>query len=221
MIFRPSTTSGSRLHSLGALCAVLVLPLSACALIGVEPEEIDYLDGESGSEAATGEGNGDGDGDGDPGGDGDGDGDPGDGDGDTGDGDGDGDPGDGDGDGDGDPLGCEEFNPLPLVEGSNPIMIIDGNSLLEASCGAPGPETVYAFTAPIDGLAQFTLSGATFEAALYVVALECNPLEEIACAAAPTDPLMVEQLMTADQTYYIVVDSFAGGGDATLDVTIN
>jgi hypothetical protein len=32
---------------------------------------------------------------------------------------------------------------------------------------------------------------------------------------------MVEQLMTANMTYYIVVDSFATGGSATLDVTIN
>lgn len=226
MIFRPPALPGTPLDLLGTLCATLALTLSAC---GVEPDEIDYLSGDTGggtettdSEGMTGDGDGDGDpgdGDGEPGdGDGDGDGDTGDGDGEPGDGDGD--AGDGDGDG-GDELGCDELNPLQLAEGANAVTVSDGPSVLEASCGALGPESIYAFTAPVDGLARFTLSGATFDAALYVVSVTCDPLEEIACIAAPDDPLELEQLMIANQTYYIVVDSLAAGGTATLDVTLN
>jgi hypothetical protein len=37
----------------------------------------------------------------------------------------------------------------------------------------------------------------------------------------PEGPITVAQMMSANQTYYIVVDSLAGGGDAMLEVIIN
>jgi hypothetical protein len=229
MIFGPFLTSGTS-PKREALCVLLALSVPACALIGVEPDEIDVLDDGTGEEVFSGsdeveEGdgeNGDGDGDGDDGGSGDGDGDPGgDGDGDSGDGDpGDGDPGDGDPDGSdtGDLGGCEAFAAEPLDAGSHMISVVDGSSQLEGSCGAAGPESVYSYTATTDGLVRFELSATDFDAALYVIA-SCEPLDEITCASAP-DPLLIEQLMTQGMTYYIVVDSFFGPGTATLDITL-
>jgi hypothetical protein len=233
MIFRPFLTSGT-LPKREALCVLLALSVPACALIGVEPDEIDVVDEGTGEGFSTGsnEGDGDGDpgdGDGEPGdGDGDtggdGDGDPGgDGDGDQGDGDpGDGDPGDGDGDGDGESdtggMDCAPFDPEPLDAGSHMVEVIDGPSLAEGSCGTAGPESVYSYTATVDGLVRFELTSSDFDAALYVIGV-CEPLEEIACVAAP-DPLLIEQLMTQGLTYYIVVDSFAGAGTGTLEITL-
>jgi hypothetical protein len=235
MIFGPFLTSGT-LPKREALCVLLALSVPACALIGVEPDEIDVLD-DGGSEEGFSGSNEGGDGDGDPGdGDGDGDGEPGDGDGDTG-GDGDGDPGgDGDGDqgdgdpGDGDPgdgdgdgtdsggMDCGLFAPEPLDAGSHMVEIVDGPSLAEGSCGTAGPESVYSYTATADGLVRFELTSSDFDAALYVIGA-CEPLEEIACVTAP-DPLLIEQLMTQGLTYYIVVDSFAGAGTGTLEITL-
>jgi hypothetical protein len=224
----------------GALCAALFLPLSACKLFGIEGEEIDFNDGETGAtgySSYSGDGDGDetsdeqgdgdpstGDGDGDTGdGDGDaGDGDAGDGDGDSGDGDGD--PGDGDGDdtGDGDGDGdhsCDVFLPQLLVDGENQVSIGNGGSQLEASCGAPGPESVYFYTASVDGDVQFAVTSGEIDVALYVLD-ECEPLTELACVADP-DPLIIQQPMSQGETRYIVLDSFGVGGDAVIEVTVN
>jgi hypothetical protein len=234
MIFRP-------LPSSGALCAASFLLFVGCTLVGVEPDEL-YNDGESGTgeeasadtgvDSQSGDGDGDngGDGDGDPG---DGDGDAGDGDGDAGDGDGDGDGGGdgdgdsagdgdgdgGDGDGDGDPGDgdCEE--PTPVVAGPNDVTILGGASLLEGSCGANGPESVYTYTATGDGLVDFEVTSSDVDLAMYLMNT-CDPQDEIVCVADP-DPVFTQQLMTQGQIYYIVLDSFAGGGNATLEITPN
>ena len=62
------------------------------------------------------------------------------------------------------------------------------------------------------------LTSSDFDAALYVIGT-CEPLEEIACVTAP-DPLLIEQLMTQGLTFYIVVDSNAGAGTGTLEITL-
>jgi hypothetical protein len=213
----------------GALCAMLAMQLTGC---GVEPDEIDLVDGGTGGQTDTGsagDGDGDaGDGDGDTG-DGDGDTSPGDGDGDTGDGDGDGDgdasgdgdgdgdAGDGDGDGDGEGP-CDAFEPEAVTDGQNVVAILDGPSQLMASCGAAGPEAVFSYTASADGIVRFEVISSDSDLALYVVT-SCDPLEEIACATEP-DPMLIDQLMTQGMTYYIVLDSVVvAGGDAVLEIT--
>ena len=214
---------------------LVLLGCSACILTGIEPDEIDISDGETGT-GATGDGDGDdgqneaGDGDGDPGGDGDGDdatgdGDPtttgdGDGDGDNGDGDGDGDgdgedTGDGDGDGDGDPLDCSGFAPSDLSEGSNQVMVADGVSALASSCGGAGPETVYRFTAPAEGEWLFAIDQSDFTEVLTLVD-SCDPLQELACSAAPA---VVQRFLSQGQVVYVVVDSDDGTGSATLEIS--
>ena len=228
MIFRPlaSTCPFSRPAQTLAISVGFCLTLSACSLIGVEPDEIDYAPGDSetgeqsstghnGTEGDPGDGDGDpgdGDGDGSPG---DGDGSPGDGDGDAGDGDGDGSPGDGDGDGD--PIACEEFGAVEVVDGSNPVAVVDGDSLLMGSCGADGPESVYVYTAANDALITFTLLDAEFDAVMLLVDQNCEPLQELACVTAPD--LQISQMMSQGQSLYIVVDSAGGLGNATLEIT--
>jgi hypothetical protein len=224
------------------LVAGLLTP--ACALWGVEPEEIDLAnETDSGYSAGSGNsGDGDGDhgmgdsgtegeedptgpGDGDPG---DGDGDPGDGDGDpsTGDGDGDGDgdpstgdgdPGDGDGDGDGDAdMPCELFEPTAVLEADNAIDIPNVMSSFEGSCGSAGPDAVFSFTATSDATYEFTLASNAFEGVLYLVdGTSCDPLEEIACEP---EGQAISHAMLVDEVVYIIVDSDAGPGAATLSI---
>ena len=197
--------------------------VQGCVLVGLEPDEIDVAD-ESEDGEATGDeaesdsmtsatGAEDPTGDGDPGGDGDGDteGDTGDGDPTTtGDGDGDGDPtGDTDA-----PLPCDDWAPIPLVLGENDVTIADGVSEFDASCGAAGPEQIYSFTVDIDTNVSFTLQNPTFEGGVLVlVDTVCEPLAEVQCIPNP-GPLTEELLGGID--YYLIVDTDAGGGSATL-----
>jgi hypothetical protein len=179
------------------------------------------------SSADAGDGDGDpstgpGDGDGDPGGDGDGDGDgdgAGDGDGDAGDGDaGDGD-GDGDstgdGDGDRDPgLSCVQLEPIPVEETENEIDIPNVMSSFEGSCGTPGPDEVFSFTATSDATYEFTLASDELDGVLYLVE-GCNPLAEIACEA---EGQSIMHDMLVGEVVYIIVDSSTGPGAATLTI---
>jgi hypothetical protein len=218
------------------LFAGLLTP--ACALWGVEPEEIDVANEESDSGYSAGSSNsGDGDGDNgmndtegeeDPTGPGDGD--PGDGDGDPGDGDGDGDPstGDGDpGDGDGDAetgdaetgdggVPCEMFEPTAVLEGDNAIEILGVMSSFEGSCGSAGPEAVFSFTATSDASYEFTLvDSVAFDGVLYLVDGICDPLDEIACEP---EGQVISHDMLVGEVVYIIVDSDAGPGAATLSI---
>lgn len=211
------------------------LPLVGCALLGVEPDEIDFAgasESEEGVEegetanASTGEGTDTNQGDSEDGDAGDGDGDPsGDGDGDAG-GDGDGDAstgndeaGDGDGDGDGlDETSCQELGATAVVLGTNDVTIAAVPSVLEGSCGHSGPEAIYSFVSEVAGNVEFALS-ADFDAALYAIdGLVCLPLVELECVNTP-DLLTIA--VEAGQTVHVVVDS-AGpdGGSGTLEVAI-
>ena len=221
--------SGAARLGLGIVNIALVGAIG-CGLIGVEPDEIDVLDAETGSEP-------DGDGDGDPNeggldtsgdttgmatgdpstGDGDGDGDPA-----TTTGDGDGDPSEseGGGDGDGDPnldVPCDELEPIALTPGLNPVTIAAGDSVQDASCGAAGPEQLYSFSAEAGGEVSFSLINADFDAALYSVD-SCFPLNELDCVVSP-DTLSVE--LAPGETVYLYVDAVtAEGGSGELDVTV-
>jgi hypothetical protein len=178
---------------------VLLTPVVGCALIGVEPEEIDLAGAsesegvgeeasdETGEQGAT-EGGSDTEDDG------------------------------GDGDGDAaDETGCAELGALPLELGSNDVMIDPGESLVEGSCGHPGPEGFYSYVGDEAVNLEFTLNG--FDAALYAVdGLVCLPLVESSCVNTPA-VLMVT--VEAGQIVHVVVDAAtADGGSGTLDVAI-
>jgi hypothetical protein len=199
--------------------------ISACGFIGIEPDDIDVATDESSTGGTGVTTTQSGDGDGDPGGDGDGDPTgPGDGDGD-GDGetegpdDGDGDPsgdGDGDGDGDADPRSCLPFSPVELEEGDNQVEVLDGVSALSSECGGVGPESVYQFTAPAEGTWQFVIEQSEFTEVLALVG-SCAPLQELACSPAPAT---IEQFLSQGQVVFVIVDSDAGTGTATLTIAM-
>ena len=135
---------------------------------------------------------------------------------DVGDGDGDGDT-QGDGDGDS-PTPCAEFGVEAVTLGVNEVFILDGPSLIEGECGAPGPEGVYSFTAPADGFFEFTLTSEAFEGALSLAGEICDPLELILCEVAPV-PISLG--LSEGVSINLVVDSFAGAGLGTLEISTN
>jgi len=196
--------------------ALLLLGPSACLLTGIEPDEIDLAMGTETGANTSGTGGADEDaaddetegqtGDGDPAGDGDGDptGEP---------GDGDGEPGDGDGDNE---LDCPGLSTTELSEGANQVVIVDGVSVLSSTCGGAGPETVYQFTAPVEGDWQFAISRSEFTEVL-TLSSSCDPLEELVCSAAPAE---LQQFLSQGQIVFVVVDSEAGTGTATLDISL-
>ena len=217
------------------LALVLAFMTSACTLIGVEPDEIDLITGETGDEQG-GEGETSGGGeeddsatdsatgtDSDSGTDGTGDGDgddpatsSGDGDGDPSTGDGDGDPsGDGDGDptGNPEPLPCVDFVAGELVVGDNPIDVGDGVSYLnpgDDECALAGPDQIYSFQAAA-GSYGFTLSSDQFEGSPYLVDGDfCAPVFFSDYTCEGEDVQLSFELM-ADQTLYVIVDTDVPG----------
>jgi hypothetical protein len=177
--------------------ALLSLSVVGCALIGVEPDEIDLA---MGSESEAGEGE-------------------------TGDGNsGEGAEAGQDeamGDGDGDPnaeVPCEELGATPLALGPNEVMIPAEASSLEGTCGHDGPERVYSFISEEAGNVQFTLT-ADFDAALYAVDdAICLPLVELSCVNTPESLTVAVE---AQQLVHVVVDSAVpDGGTGTLDVAL-
>jgi hypothetical protein len=218
-------------------CLILASLLSACTILGVEPDEIDVADetgtnngstngegmdegvSDTGEEDPSTSGDGDGD-DGQDAGDGDGDEASGDGDGDgdgdgggDGDGDGDGESDTGDGDGDAETL-CATYDPIVLGVGENPVEIPDVSSF-EGSCGAPGPDEVFSFPAPSDGSYEFTLASDAFDGVLYLVGENCVPLDEIACKV---EGEAIEHDMAEGEVVFIIVDSDADPGTATVTI---
>lgn len=183
---------------------LLLLPVVGCSLIGVEPDEIDLAMGsESEDEGDTGALSGtDGgiDTNAEEGGDGDGD--------DAG-GDGDGDPADG--------TDCAELGAVPLQLGSNDVTIDPGESVLEGSCGHPGPEVIYSYVGEQAGSLELTLNG--FDAALYAVdGIMCLPLVELSCVNTPE---VLTVAVEAGQLVHVVVDAAApDGGSGTLDAAL-
>jgi len=217
----------------GLALGCLLSPAVGCGLIGVEPDEIDVLDGDtsgasegpggsdtggSDGESATGDGDpSNGDGDGDPAtGDGDGDA-TGDGDGDaTGDGDGDGDT---TGDGDGDDSPCDQLEVTAAVEGDNLVDIPDTIGLLTTECGADGPEQLFLYTAAAPATVDFVFTpDADVVASVYLLDLSCDPAAPLACVTTPdAAQLMMEQ----GQSVYVVVDSPAGALTGSLTISSN
>jgi hypothetical protein len=122
----------------------------------------------------------------------------------------------GDGDGDtGESISCTDFGPTPAMVGLNPVTV-EAGSLLMGSCGGIGPEAIYSFVAEVDGDYTFAVTGADFEATLYVVGPICAPLAELDCVTVPD---VVTMPMTIGQTVHVVVDSSGAAGTASLEIT--
>ena len=212
---------------LASFVSVVLLVLPGCALLGVEPDEIDLVTGETGEaggaetgeDAAESEGGATGtdgepttgDGDGDPAGTGDGDGDP-----NTGDGDGDatGDTGETDTDTGGGPP-CEELESVALTVGVTPITIPPGASEFIGACGGAGPEQLFRVESDSDAEFSLALIDADFDAALALLD-SCGPLSEVSCELTP-DPLIFQ--VQANVPTFVLVDAIvAEGGSGTLEL---
>lgn len=209
------------------LCVVAGSLVTGCALIGIESDEIDVADedtgngefnddevGESGDEVGTEDDAGSTDegttGEEDTTGDEE-----------TGtDGPVDEDTGDTDADGTadtGDSGGCEElFDVVEVQVGQTPVMLLDGDDLVQSSCGGPGPEAAFVFVAPADGDYAFSVESAEFDAIISLGGPGCAPFDELDCAGEAVD---VELSLFADEAVYIIIDSLDGLGAATLFVT--
>lgn len=204
------TCSSSRAGWLTGIVA-LTLASSACALTGIDPDEIDIADDgadevgqdEGGSEtaldtAATGENNQD-----------------------TGDTSGGSDSGaDTTGAGSttddttgGDPASCDATGELSL--GDNPVDVPMSDSLLEGACGGSGGESIYSFTAAVAGDYTFAVTAGDIPAILYAIDAQCGTIEG-ACGVDANGFVMT---LASDETVFIVVDTDGAGGAATVAVT--
>jgi hypothetical protein len=205
------TCCSSRARGLTAIVA-LGLISSACALTGIDPDEIDIADGDevgqdesgqdetstepslddSAGEAGTGE------------------------------------TGENDQDTTGDTsdsgssttsaedtgaLSCEATDELAL--GDNAVEAAMAESLFEGECGGSGGESIYSFTASAAGDHSFAITSGDIPAIIYALDTQCST---IAGACAVDASGFVLPLM-ADETVFIVVDTDGGGGAATLTIT--
>jgi hypothetical protein len=151
---------------------------------------------------------GDGDGDGDTTGDGDGD--------TTGDGDGD-TTGDGDGDGD---TGDPNCVPTPIGDGYAGNTV-DSPAVYTGGCGGSGPEAVLSYIAPGSGTFQISTEGSDYDTILYVRDGGDCMGAELACdddGVAPAS--LLEVSLSAGQEITIFVDSYSGGGNYVLSITL-
>ena len=112
---------------------------------------------------------------------------------------------------------CVDFAKGVAMLGANEVRITASPSLLEATCGPDGAETVLSFTAPAYGVYAFELREAAFEDyALYLVDEICDPIEELDCAKGG----QLQRDLVEGQTVHVVIDAAPGQvGDATLQIT--
>ncbi|NVB38359.1 hypothetical protein G6O69_11005 [Pseudenhygromyxa sp. WMMC2535] len=205
---------------------LLLTPLAlalfgGCGFIGIEPDEIDIADEDTGEDDLGGDTEGAGSSDeiGDTGG-----GDEGENETGTGTSSDSGDETEGDTSDTGDATdtgdsgldsSCGEFDPTEVfLDTPLAFEIPEGESVLSSDCGADGPELVFFFTADEDGTYSFDPGAQAIPLAIYVVT-ECVPLEELSCndgGATQTD-------LVADQTVFVIVDADSAPAPGTLTVT--
>ena len=97
-----------------------------------------------------------------------------------------------------------------------------GKSTLGGSCGGTGPETVFQWTPRASGEATIETCGTatTYDTVLYLRRRFCLNGDEVACdddGCANRASRITARVVGGD-TYFIVVDSYAGGGPFTLSV---
>ncbi len=216
----PSPTVRAR--ALTLLSLVPALALSACALIGIEGDEIDIADdGETHDNAGDSDTEDDGTSD-------------------TGDS-GDTAPGDEGGDTDLDEGTSDDSEPTDAGESdtgtdegdtgiddpcqivgvlteadANIVEIVDGPDFIQTECGAPGPESVYLFTAPVSTTYEFSGYDAEFDGVLSVGPPYCDPFAAAECSEFGT-PLYL--WIDAGEEVYVIVDSAGGTGQAKLSIS--
>src|SRR5882724_3922069 len=128
--------------------------------------------------------------------------------------------------------GCSSPTVIP-AQGGTFSGATSGSSSLAGSCGSSGgsPERVFQWTAAVSGTATIQTCGAgtTFDTVLYVRSGACASGSEVvsgcnddACANASglNRASRVTPMVTAGQTYFIVVDGYGGAqGNFSLTVT--
>lgn len=199
------TCSSSRARWLTGFIALLSTT-SACALTGIDPDEIDIADGdddvgqdegETGLDSA-GEATGESDQDTS---------------GEATSGDTSGDTSGMNGTDDSGDFVCEAVDELSL--GDNAVEAPMAGSLLEGECGGSGGESIASFTAAVAGDYAFSVTAGEIPAVIYALDPQCSPL----AGACAVDAAGFVVSLAADETVFIVVDSDGAGGVVTLTIT--
>ena len=110
---------------------------------------------------------------------------------------------------------CDWLDPEPAAVGDNPIVLDGDFDIIQTCSSATEAMNLYAFTAEVAGIYEFSIVDTEFEVALSTLDQVCVPVVEQACARAPysiTEPL------EAGTTVHIVVGSEAKGSSATLSI---
>lgn len=108
---------------------------------------------------------------------------------------------------------CEAVDEVAL--GDNPVEAPMASSLLEGECGGVGGESIVSFTAATAGDYTFAVTAGEIPAVVYALDPQCTAISG-ACA---TDANGFVVSMAADETVFIVVDSDGAGGVVTLTIT--
>ena len=122
---------------------------------------------------------------------------------------------------------CVATTPSSAISLSVPVSTSGGSKLDGASCGwgggANAPEAVLEYSAPAQGVYDFTVRDATFDPLLYVRAQSCTG-PELRCAYDNTTKRnpTIELPLDQDEHVWIVVDGSGEGetGSATLDIAL-
>lgn len=105
-----------------------------------------------------------------------------------------------------------------LVEGAMEVELLDVASAFESECGGTdGPELVYTFSSPEGGLLELSLASESFGPVLYTITNSCD---EPATNCSAENPAVVQIDLAPDELVYVVVDSDGGTGLGTLTVTL-
>ena len=108
---------------------------------------------------------------------------------------------------------CEAVDELSL--GDNAVEAPMASSLLEGECGGSGGESVFSFTAAVAGDHSFAVTAGEIPAVIYALDTQCTPL----AGACAVDAAGFVASLDADETVFIVVDSDGAGGVVTLTIT--
>lgn len=108
---------------------------------------------------------------------------------------------------------CEAVDELSL--GDNVVEAPMASSLLEGECGGVGGESILSFTAAAAGDYSFAVTAGEIPAVIYALDPQCTPL----AGACAVDANGFVASLAADETVFVVVDSDGAGGVVTLTLT--
>jgi len=115
---------------------------------------------------------------------------------------------------------CNLFSSETLSLGDNALEILDGEGMFSSACGSPGPEVVGAFTAPEAGDYSFVLQPVDFAGALYVVrgVDGCDAIDLATAGCVGADEALLLNL-DVGETVYVFADSESGGASVTVVIS--